>query len=185
MNYIISQVLGVIVTVVCLISPQLKKKWQMCCVTVFANLLSATGMLLVGALSATGCCAVAIVQSLMRLWHLHKDTKISKVEIGIFSVLYVVGGLLPYIVGGTLSQFGWLDVMPIAGALMLMVSIAQKKEQPSRFFGLLNGVIYFVYDLIIMNTQIFAQLAGIVSNVTALIRYRKKDTEAVSEGEKQ
>lgn len=68
---------------------------------------------------------------------------------------------------------------------MLMVSIAQKKEQPSRFFGLLNGVIYFVYDMLIMNTQIFAQLAGIVSNVTALIRYRKKGTEAVSEGEKQ
>lgn len=182
MNYIISQILGVTVTVICLISPQLKKKWQMCCITVLANLLSAIGMLLVGALSATGCCAVAIAQALMRLWHLHKDTKISKPEICIFSVLYVVGGLLPYAVGGTLSKFGLLDVLPIVGALMLMVSIAQKREQPSRFFGLLNGIVYFIYDLLIWNTQIFAQLAGIISNALALIRYRKSDGDKRAAG---
>lgn len=180
MNYIISQILGVLVTVVCLISPQMKKKWQMCCITILANVMSATGMLLVGAFSAMGCCIVAIVQTALRIWHLHKDTKISKTEIGIFSVLYIVGGFLPYIVGGTLSEFGFIDVLPIIGALMLMVGVALRGEQPSRVCGLINGIIYFVYNLIIWNTQIFAQLAGIVSNVIALIRYRKKEKDAVA-----
>lgn len=173
-NYVISQILGIIVTVLCLIGPHFKKKWQMCANTVLANFLSALGMLFVGQLSATGCCAVAIIQSLLRIWHLHKDTKPSKIEIGIFAIAYVAGGLLPYVVSGTLSEFGWLDVMPIVGALVLMISIVQRKEQPSRAIGLVNAIIYFIYDLIIMNTQIFAQLAGIVSTSIALFRNRKK-----------
>lgn len=173
-NYIISQVLGVIVTVLCLIGAHFKKKWQMCVNTALANVLSALGMLFAGQLSATGCCVVAIVQCLLRIWHLHKDTKPSKIEIGIFAVAYVAGGLLPYIASGTLSEFGWLDVMPIVGALVLMVGVVLRKEQSSRVAGLVNATIYFIYDLIIMNTQIFAQLAGIVSTSIAIFRNRKK-----------
>ena len=178
MNYVISQILGIVVTIVCLISPQLKKKWQMCCVTVIANVISAIGMLLVGAYSTMVCCFVAIFQALRRIWHLEKGTKFSIPEMAIFGLLYIGGGLLPYILGGTLAQFGWLDLMPIVGAIMLMISIAQKKEQPSRAFGLANACIFFVYFLIIWNTQIFAQIASIVSSVLALVRYSKKGKSA-------
>lgn len=87
--------------------------------------------------------------------------------------LYTVGGLLPYIVSGTLGSFGWLDLLPIIAALLLMYSVIQKEEQKMRIFSLSNATVFLIYHAILKNTQFFAQLINIISIISALIRYRK------------
>ena len=93
-----------------------------------ANLFSGLGCLLLGQISATGVTTVAILQILLSIRHSRKGTAASWVENCTFFCLYTVGGLLPYIVSGTLGSFGWPDLLPIIAALLLMYSVIQKEE---------------------------------------------------------
>ena len=170
----VAQILEIIVTVLCLISCQMKRRWQMLAISLCANLLSGLSFLLLGKFSATGVTTVAIFQILLGIRHNQANKAASKVENIVFFCLYTFGGLLPYIVGGTLGSFGWLDVLPILAALLLMCSVIQREEQKMRIFGLLNATVFLVYNAILKNTQFFAQLFSLISIISALIRYRKK-----------
>lgn len=176
---IVGQIIGIVLTLLCMISPQFKRKWQMATMAIVSNALSGLNFLLLDQVSACGVSLVAIIQATLAIRHTQKDTSPSKIEISIFGVLYVLGGLLPYLVSGTLSEFRPLDVMPIVGALLFLGYLAQKEEQSMRLFSLANILVYLVYNAIILSTQFFAQLVGLISVVIALIRYRKKkDTSA-------
>ena len=185
MKIVIAQILGIAVTLICLICPQLKYKWQMLSCTILANCLSALNFLLLEQVSATGVSAVAILQAVITIWHTRKNKRASGLEIAVFSILYIVGGLLPFAVAGTLSSFRVLDAVPIFGALLLMCSMVQKKEQHMRLFGLSNAVVYTVYDIIIKSTQVFAQLFSIVSISIALYRYHKAEKMSQSATDEQ
>ncbi len=177
MKQTVSQILGLAVTLICLLSPHFKRKWQMLICTVTANILSGIGFLLIGEISATGVCAVAVLQAVFGIRHSLRGTRMGIAEILAFSALFVAGGLLPYLVAGTLSEFRPLNALPIFGALLLMCSIAQTKEQRMRLFGLANGITFTVYDAILKSTHIFAQIIGIISCLTALLHYRKRREE--------
>lgn len=173
MKEIVAQILGIAVTVLCLISCQMKRRWQILALSLCANLFSGLGCLLLGQISATGVTTVAILQILLGIRHTRKGTTASRVENCVFFCLYTAGGLLPYIVSGTLGSFGWLDLLPILAALLLMCSVIQKEEQKMRIFGLSNATVFLIYHAILKNTQFFAQLISIISIISALIRYRK------------
>ena len=59
-----------------------------------------------------------------------------------------------------------------------MVAMLQKKEQNIRLCLLANMTSWTIYHGILRSTGIFAQLAGIVSAVIALYRYRQKGKKA-------
>ena len=101
-----------------------------------------------------------------KLWHEFRKTEPSLAEKIIFLVLYVVGGAMGYHVP--------LDLLSITAAVFYMLAVFQKKEQNIRLFLLGNMATWTVYHAILGSTAIFAQLAGIVSSVIALIRYRKQ-----------
>ncbi len=171
---IAADILGYIVTVICLVSPQFKRKWQMLSCTFVANFISGTQFLLLGQVSAVGVSAVAILQSAAGIRHSLRNTKSGTLENIFFSLLYIAGGLFPFVITGTLAEFTLLDVLPILGALLLMCSMVPKNEQIIRLFGLANCGVFVVYDAIIQSTQIFAQFVSIASLSIALFRYRKK-----------
>lgn len=168
------QILGIVVAIICLITPQLKRKWQILSSSILANLLSLLNFFLIGEVSAAAICAVAIVQCLIGINHANKQTKFSYVEIVAFAILYVFAGLLPFLTSNTLSLFGWKDLLPIIGALFFLAHILPKKEQNMRKFSLANSIVFITYDALVQSTQIFAQLITAISLVTALLRYRKK-----------
>lgn len=174
MNQLIADIIGLLVTAACLISPHFKRKWQILFMTVLANGLSGLQYLILNQPGATGVCIVAIIQSLLEIRHSLQGTSISKTEIVLYSVGYIVGGLLPYAIGNSWNEFTWISSLPILGALLLMCSMAQKTEQKMRVFSLLNASVFTVYTAIIRSTQIFAQIISIVSVSTALFRYRSK-----------
>lgn len=172
---LIADILGYVVTLICLISPQLKRKWQMTSMTLLANVLSGVNFLLLDQVSAVGVSVVAIIQCILTIRRSREENKPTPLyEVFIFGGLYIAGGLLPYIVGGTLSQFGVLDAVPIFGALLLCWSMTQTKEQYCRLIALANVSVFTVYDIIIKSTQVYAQIVSFVSISIALTRYYKK-----------
>ena len=66
-------------------------------------------------------------------------------------------------------------ILSIVAAVFYMISMFQKKEQNVRLFLLANMSAWTIYHAVIGSTAIFAQIAGIISSLIALFRYRKKE----------
>lgn len=167
MTYYIGQFIGILVTIGAVINLQLKKKNQMYILSIVVNLLSSLNIFLLSGKADSGViiCAVAVLQILMAIWHDKKGTDAKIPEMILFLVLYVGGGLLGY--------KSPVDILSIAAAVLYMVAMFQKKEQNIRFFLLGNMTCWTVYHIILGSTAVFAQIAGIISSLVALFRYRK------------
>ena len=165
--YYIGQIVGILVTIGVIINLQLKKKQHMYILSIIMNILSALNILLLdGFSSGVIICLVADIQIVLAILHDKKQTEVHLAEKIIFFVLYVAGGLLGFKT--------WLDVLTIIAAALYMFAMFQKKEQHIRMFLLGNMATWTVYHAILGSTAIFAQIAGIISSVIALIRYRKQ-----------
>ena len=157
-----------LVTIGVIITLQLKNKKQMLTVSVFVNILSAANILLLDELnSGVIVCCVAVIQLLFSLWHEKSKTDVSLAEKIIFMILYVAGGAL-----GIANP---IDLLSIAAAFFYMLAVFQKKEQHIRLFLLINLSTWTIYHTILGSTAVFAQVAGIISSLIALYRYRKSD----------
>lgn len=166
MSYYIAQILGVIVTVGVIITLQMKKKKQMLVISVFVNALSAANILLLdGFNSGVIVCTVAVFQLIVSIIHEYRGTQSGRAEKIIFLILYVAGGVL--------GINGPIDVLSSVAALFYMLAVFQKKEQHIRLLLLANLATWTVYHGIIGSTAIFAQIAGMISSLIALYRYRK------------
>ncbi len=166
MNYYIAQFLGVLVTIGVIATQQMKKRKQMLIVSLAVNALSAANILLLDSFnSGVIVCCVAVVQLLVSIWHEIKNTDIKLPEKIFFLVLYVAGGMLGVKVP--------LDLLSVFAALFYMLAVFQKKEQNIRLMLLVNLTTWTVYYSIIGSTAVFAQVAGIISSLIALCRYRK------------
>lgn len=165
--YYIGQATGILVTIGAVANLQLKKKQHMFILSIIVNILSALNILLLdGFSSGVIICLVADVQIALAYIHDKKQTEIHVAEKIIFFALYLAGGLVGF--------RSWIDVLSIIAATLYMFAMFQKKEQHIRLFLLGNMATWTVYHAIIGSTAIFAQLAGIVSSIIALVRYRKE-----------
>ena len=179
MSYIIGQILGICSTVCTIILPFLKKKWQLLTANILVNLLICLNMILIGQFgSAAFLCLVAVVQSIVSIGHSTKGTKVSLPETILFTVLYVGAGVFGIL---TAPGFVWelntqnlLELMPIVGALLLMISVFAPDEQTTRKWLLGNAIIWTVYTAIVGSTAFFTDLVAVISTSTALYKYRKK-----------
>ncbi len=166
MQYYIGQILGLIVTAGAILTLQLKNKKQMLTVSAVVNVLAALNILLLDNFSSGVIINfVAVLQIIVTLWHEKKGTEISLAEKIIFLVLYVVGGALGFEKG--------IDILSIVAAVLYMLAMFQKKEQHIRLFLLGNMATWTVYHTVLGSTAVFAQIAGIISSLIALYRYRK------------
>lgn len=165
--YYIGQIVGILVTIGAIVNLQLKKKQHMYILSIIVNILSALNILLLdGFSSGVIICLVADIQIVLAILHDKKQTEVHLAEKIIFFVLYVAGGLLGFKT--------WIDVLTIIAAALYMFAMFQKKEQHIRLFLMGNMATWTVYHAILGSTAIFAQIAGIISSVIALIRYRKQ-----------
>ena len=111
-------------------------------------------------------CLIAIVQIIASYIHDKKGTVVPLLEKIIFLVLYIAGGL----VGLT----GPKEILPIIAAVFYMFAMFQKDPQKIRYILLGNMSSWVIYLLFPFNTSIFAQIAGIISSLIGIYRYRKK-----------
>jgi hypothetical protein len=170
MKYYIAQFLGILVTIGVILTLQLKKKKQMLVVSVFVNAFSAANILLLdGFNSGVVVCSVAVLQLFLSLWHEHKNTEAGTAEKIIFLILYAAGGLLGYKIP--------MDLLSTVAAVFYMLAVFQKKEQNIRLMLLVNLSLWTVYHGVLGSTAVFAQIAGIISSLIALYRFRKTKAE--------
>lgn len=168
MKYYVAQFLGILVTLGVILTLQLKKKKQMLVVSVFVNAFTAINILLLDSFnSGVVVCLVAVFQLLISIWHEYKKTESGNAEKIIFLILYAAGGLLGYKIH--------LDLLSTVAAIFYMLAVFQKKEQNIRLMLLVNLSLWTVYHAILGSTAVFAQIAGIISSLIALYRYRNTD----------
>ena len=170
MKYYTAQFLGILVTLAVILTLQMKKKKQMLFVSVLSNVFSAANILLLdGFNSGVVVCLVAVFQLFVSIWHEYKGTESGTAEKIIFLILYAAGGLMGYKIS--------LDLLSTLAAVFYMLAVFQKKEQNIRLMLLMNLSLWTIYHSVLGSTAVFAQVAGIISSLIALYRFRTKKSE--------
>ncbi len=168
MQYIIAQVLGVVVAVICIVSAQMKHKWQMMLFSASANLLNGLSFFFLGgAWTAAVLCWVAVVQTLLFAYKAYVDKPIT-----VFEKLVFLGAFLAI---GIINYNTFKDALPCLGGVLFVLGTFCKKEQKIRTVNVFSNSVWIVYDIIVGSTAIIAQVLSLVSNLVALYRYRSKE----------
>lgn len=181
--YLLGQLCGIVGTIITIAQPQFRHKEHILFCSVLTNSMSALNYGLIGQTgSAVFLCLIAIVQSIVAIWHERRKTMISTWESVLFFCLYVSFGFYGMISAeGFVWEISWknvLELLPILGALMLMLSVFAKGEQKTRAFLLLNGASWMIYTAIIRATMFFACAASMLSSLSALWKYGKAASPA-------
>ena len=175
--YMLGQLCGVVGTIITIVQPQFKKKEQisLCCILV--NAMNALNFALIGQTgSAVFLCLIAIAQSAVSIWHERRGTGISPLENILFFFLYVGFGFYGMLSGEgfvwAINRHNLLELLPILGALMLMLSVFARGEQRTRLFLFLNGAVWGVYTAVIGAAAFFTAVAAMLSSALAMWKYR-------------
>ena len=147
--------------------------------TFAGNLLMAIHFFLIGQIgSAIFLYFVAILQSMVSMYHTKKQSQVSHWEQLLFCGLYVGLGLFGIVTapGFTpeVNAANLLELLPIFASSMLTFSIFARKEQTTRIFLLINASLWAVYMAIVGSTGFFAELFTAVTTLLALWKYRKQ-----------
>ena len=65
-----------------------------------------------------------------------------------------------------------IELMPIIGAVLMMLSVFARGEQTTRKFLLSNALVWMVYTAIVGSTVFFAQVGAVIADCVALYKYR-------------
>jgi hypothetical protein len=177
--YIFGQILGIVITIMCLIGPFYKKKWMMLVNSGTATLLASINLLLIGAgLSSIIVNIVALPQIFVSLYHVLKGTKVKKWENVLFMFLFIGCGLFSYFTDPNfvfeISLRNFIELLPTGAAAFFCIGTFTRDEQKTRKWGIANNTLWLVYYASVLSTTAFAQVFSLIANVSALITYRKK-----------
>ena len=172
---IIGQVFGILVTVSCVITAQLPKRWQIMLGFSVINLFSTLNQYLVGG-GLTVCfpSIVAVVNCMVSAVRAKRGKATPLWENLLFSVLYFAGwgaGFALSVRSGTVS---WMDAMPLLATAFFVLSVFVPKEQHTRFWSFGNSLVYFIFDLLHLNIAALAKMFNMTSLIIAMLRYRKR-----------
>ena len=176
--YLLGQICGIIATIITIIQPQFRSRVQILVCGILINMLNSLNFALIGQTgSAVFVCLIAILQSMIAVWHEKRGTRVSAFESLLFFFLYVGFGTLGMISAGNflweISRENMLELLPTIGALMFMCSVFARGEQKTRFFLLLNGASWVVYTAVIGAATFFSCMFSMISSAIALWKYRK------------
>ena len=167
MTYYIGQTLGLIGAGCSLVLPLLKKKSHMLAMAMATNGLAALNLLLIGQFgSAAIIHFLAVIQALVTLLSVRKESVITRTESIIFLFLYVACGLLGYTRP--------LDLIPIVGSLFNMLATFQRDVQKTRTLILINVSFFLVYYVIVGSSSAFMVLSTIITTTIAMYRHKKR-----------
>jgi hypothetical protein len=176
--YLIGQLCGLAGTAITLVQPQFRKKFHILICTMLVNGLNALNFTFIGQFGVSVyLCLVAVFQALVMMWHNRKGSAVTRWENILFLLLYVGFGLYGMV---SAPDFTWgltwataLEVLPILGALMLMLSVFAPTEQKTRLLLLFNGSAWLVYTAVIGAAAFFTSVVAMISAGIALWKYRK------------
>ena len=177
--YWLGQTLGLISTGLGIVTPALKKKWQMLTASICGNLILALNLVFLDRIgSGIFMFLLAAVQGVINLVRTLKDTKPHPVENAIFLLLYLglgfyglvtAPGFVPAVNGQNL-----LELLPIIGAVLSMCFLTVRDEKRARMFYVICCSVWVVYYIFILSTAIFGSLFSVITGIIAMVREKKK-----------
>ena len=160
--------LGVVVLVLCIASPQAKKKWQILLLSAVANFLSGINFLIfVGFTSAFVTNMLAVVQTATNIFKSIKNKDTGIIEKVIYLILYAALSLSAYKTP--------IDLLVVLASLLFALAVFCKKELHYRYFMLCNSAAYIVYNILVGSTNLYSQIFAFISVTLAIIRYKNKE----------
>ncbi len=184
MIYFIGQVCGVLATIACVTVPLWKTKFMMLLDATAVNLLMCLNYILIGQSgAAVFVSGVATIQAVFSLLHTRKESEPSRMEKGVFLVLYLIFGVYG-LLQATGYMPGWnvktlVELMPIIGSMLNMCFVYVRGERQSRRFLLLTDGVWALYSAISGATAFFGQFFTVLTTLAAMYRYRNQpDTVA-------
>ena len=176
--YILGQICGIIGAIVSIFKPLFRRKVHILICVFIVNVMCTLNFVLIGKVGAAAfVCMVAILQATISIIHEYRNTSISDIEKIIFLCLYVGVGLLGVVTAkGFVWELSWknaLELMPVIGALMLMFSVFAKTVQHTRYFLLLNGLVWLFYNAIVGATTLFTNIVTVCFTSYAIWKYRE------------
>lgn len=168
--FIVSQIIGIVAVALYLFSFQLKKSRQIILATCISNGLYVLQYFLLGAFSG------AVLDLLSTVFSFFAGKKndprfrryIKVISVTIIALIIVVGLTL------TIVQKKWIEVLPVAGALLQTGGLWFNNEQTIRKFALAGAPFWLIYNFI---SQAYGAAIGtlltIISIIVSLVRYWK------------
>ena len=177
--YWAAQAAGILILVFCVVQPLFKKKWQMLIVAAAINLLGAfNNLVLVGLGSGVILCLVAVAQTVFNYVHTIKEEEVPLWEKIVFTVLYLGCGIFGFLTATSFAPFANVlltlrEILPIVGALFLMISVFASNAQNMRKFSLVSAIIWLIYYTCILSTTALAEIFAVATTCFALYKYRQ------------
>lgn len=180
MNYILAQVIGVIVAVISLSCVQFKDKRFILAGQFFNNFLFGVSWALLGGLSGAWICLLASVQLLI----LHFVDK-SQPQV-VFRRKLIVTAIFAsaYITGTCIVYKGWPDIVVCTCAMLFSLSIIQRNASRMRSVMFCNTILWIIYDLALgAYANMITHCLTIISLITAKLRLDRKPRKPESQAQ--
>ncbi len=172
--FLIAQAIGPVTTVMAVVSAQMKKLVPILIFEILANGLCALSYILLGGISGSYICLIAIAQSIISILYAHNNKKVPNWITGIFIMVYVAVSAYTYATP--------MDILPGICAVTFALAIAQSKPSGYRLCMAINTALWIVYDLLVgAYTMIITHGLLLGSLIIAMVRYAKKPKEVATE----
>lgn len=143
-HFYIAQVIGLLTTVVAVVSVQFKNVRHILIGCILSNVMVAVNFALLGGLSGTWICILAAFQTIM-MYFLDKREDTVRIKgwlLALFTIMYI---------GGTCVVYqGWGDLISCICAILYVLAIIQSDARNYRKFILVNAFLWVVYDIYTM-----------------------------------
>ena len=163
MEFIFSQVCGLIVSAFAIASMQLKGMRSTLACLLVCNGVGAISYVLLGGFSGCGIYIVALVQTVVYFIFRVKNIKAPRILAAVFVLAYAICSVSTYKAP--------VDILAAMAALTCALGLVQEKPAAYRAIMLVNGLIWSVYDLRVgAYTMILSHAATAVSALVGMIR---------------
>ena len=166
-SFIIAQCLGLLTTLLAVVSVQFKNVRLILISQIIMNLLVAVNYALLGGLSGAWICILATLQTTITFFI---DKYCSKNPERIHNILlpFFTAG---YIIGTVIVYKDWNDIVSCVCAILFVLAILQTDSSKYRKIIILNALLWVIYDITTMAyTSILTHGLEAVSILIAMIR---------------
>lgn len=169
-SFFLAQAIGLITTVIAIISVQFKNVKLILISQIILNLLVATNFALLGGLSGAWICILAAFQTTLTYFIEKYCTKNATRIRNILLPFFVAG----YVIGTIVVYKDWNDIVSCVCAILYVLAILQTESSKYRRFILLNALLWVIYDFTTMAyTSILTHGLEAVSIFIAMIRLKE------------
>lgn len=165
--YILAQVLAVVACLLNVISMQCKKRKKILFFLIIGNVVGAIGLILLKAYAGALIQFVFGLETFVNYMLEIKGKKNTPPLVAFYILLSVI---VSFITFGS-----WIDIIPLASAILHTITIIQEKEKRIRIINLSSLVLWIPYYIAFYAwANLLTCLCILVSNVVSIMRYDVK-----------